>query len=59
MAIYSCWLEGFVITCSLFTNPCFGFYRYGGSVERMSLDEFEEGKQWLDETFHLIRYNFY
>lgn len=29
--------------------------RYGGSVERMSPDEFEEGKQWLNETFHLIR----
>ncbi|KAF2928041.1 hypothetical protein DAI22_06g249300 [Oryza sativa Japonica Group] len=29
--------------------------RYGGSAERMSLDEFEEGKQWLNETFHLIR----
>lgn len=29
--------------------------RYGGSVERMSQDEFEEGKEWLNETFHLIR----
>ncbi|CAM0909353.1 unnamed protein product [Alopecurus aequalis] len=29
--------------------------RYGGSVERMSPDEFEEGKEWLNETFHLIR----
>uniref|UniRef100_A0A0D9WT51 SF4 helicase domain-containing protein n=1 Tax=Leersia perrieri TaxID=77586 RepID=A0A0D9WT51_9ORYZ len=29
--------------------------RYGGSAERMSADEFEEGKQWLNETFHLIR----
>ncbi|KAF0925758.1 hypothetical protein E2562_017315 [Oryza meyeriana var. granulata] len=29
--------------------------RYGGSAERMSPDEFEEGKQWLNETFHLIR----
>ncbi|KAL6603143.1 hypothetical protein ACP70R_043504 [Stipagrostis hirtigluma subsp. patula] len=29
--------------------------RYGGSVERMTPDEFEEGKQWLNETFHLIR----
>jgi hypothetical protein len=22
----------------------------------MTPDEFEEGKQWLNETFHLIRY---
>ncbi|KAL6873781.1 hypothetical protein ACP4OV_013863 [Aristida adscensionis] len=29
--------------------------RYGGSVERMTPDEFEAGKQWLNETFHLIR----
>ncbi|XP_040380894.1 twinkle homolog protein, chloroplastic/mitochondrial [Oryza brachyantha] len=29
--------------------------RYGGSAERMSIEEFEEGKQWLNETFHLIR----
>ncbi|OEL15708.1 Twinkle-like protein, chloroplastic/mitochondrial [Dichanthelium oligosanthes] len=29
--------------------------RYGGSAERMTPDEFEEGKQWLNETFHLIR----
>ncbi|XP_062178421.1 twinkle homolog protein, chloroplastic/mitochondrial-like [Phragmites australis] len=29
--------------------------RYGGSVERMTPDEFQEGKQWLNETFHLIR----
>ncbi|KAI4970182.1 hypothetical protein ZWY2020_001096 [Hordeum vulgare] len=29
--------------------------RYGGSVERMSQDEFEEGKEWLNESFHLIR----
>ncbi|XP_045086924.1 twinkle homolog protein, chloroplastic/mitochondrial isoform X2 [Aegilops tauschii subsp. strangulata] len=29
--------------------------RYGGSVERMSKDEFEEGKEWLNESFHLIR----
>lgn len=35
-------------------KPFFGA-RYGGSVERMSPDEFEEGKQWLNETFHLIR----
>ncbi|KAF8687316.1 hypothetical protein HU200_042999 [Digitaria exilis] len=29
--------------------------RYGGSAERMTPDEFEAGKQWLNETFHLIR----
>ncbi|KAL5199764.1 hypothetical protein ABZP36_020967 [Zizania latifolia] len=29
--------------------------RYGGSAERMSSDKFEEGKQWMYETFHLIR----
>ncbi|TVU08521.1 hypothetical protein EJB05_41926 [Eragrostis curvula] len=29
--------------------------RYGGSVERMTPDEFEAGKEWLNETFHLIR----
>ncbi|KAK3131064.1 hypothetical protein QOZ80_6BG0501540 [Eleusine coracana subsp. coracana] len=29
--------------------------RYGGSEERMTPDEFEAGKDWLNETFHLIR----
>ncbi|XP_006360317.1 twinkle homolog protein, chloroplastic/mitochondrial [Solanum tuberosum] len=29
--------------------------RYGESVERMSAQEFEEGKQWLSDTFFLIR----
>ncbi|XP_023000969.1 twinkle homolog protein, chloroplastic/mitochondrial [Cucurbita maxima] len=29
--------------------------RYGGAVERMSLDELEQGKQWLNDTFFLVR----
>ncbi|KAK9706975.1 hypothetical protein RND81_07G164600 [Saponaria officinalis] len=29
--------------------------RYGETVERMTLEEFEQGKEWLDSTFHLIR----
>ncbi|VVA28376.1 PREDICTED: twinkle [Prunus dulcis] len=29
--------------------------RYGGSAERMSAEEFEQGKQWLNDTFYLIR----
>ncbi|KAG0476367.1 hypothetical protein HPP92_013208 [Vanilla planifolia] len=29
--------------------------RYGESVERMSPKELEEGKKWLNDTFHLIR----
>nr|XP_019707525.1 twinkle homolog protein, chloroplastic/mitochondrial isoform X2 [Elaeis guineensis] len=29
--------------------------RYGGSHERMSVQELEEGKEWLNDTFHLIR----
>ncbi|CAL5039912.1 unnamed protein product [Urochloa decumbens] len=29
--------------------------RYGGSAERMTPDEFDAGKQWLNDTFHLIR----
>ncbi|XP_060203097.1 twinkle homolog protein, chloroplastic/mitochondrial [Lycium barbarum] len=29
--------------------------RYGESVERMSAQEFGEGKQWLSDTFFLIR----
>ncbi|KAF9589812.1 hypothetical protein IFM89_028747 [Coptis chinensis] len=28
---------------------------YSGSTERMTEEEFERGKQWLNETFHLIR----
>ncbi|KAF2317938.1 hypothetical protein GH714_041261 [Hevea brasiliensis] len=28
---------------------------YGGSAERMSATELEEGKQWLNDTFYLIR----
>lgn len=31
------------------------FYNYGGSVERMSIEEVEQGKQWLNDTFFLIR----
>ncbi|KAH9612565.1 hypothetical protein KSS87_012961 [Heliosperma pusillum] len=30
--------------------------RYGESVERMTVEELEQGKEWLDKTFHLIRY---
>ncbi|KVI00684.1 DNA helicase, DnaB-like, C-terminal [Cynara cardunculus var. scolymus] len=29
--------------------------RYGKSVERMSPEDLEAGKQWLSDTFHLIR----
>ncbi|PKI43504.1 hypothetical protein CRG98_036106, partial [Punica granatum] len=29
--------------------------RYGESAERMSIEEFEEGKKWLSNTFYLIR----
>ncbi|GAB4852235.1 hypothetical protein Ancab_016427 [Ancistrocladus abbreviatus] len=29
--------------------------RYGQSLERMSLEELEQGKEWLSETFYLIR----
>ncbi|KAK4755942.1 hypothetical protein SAY87_009699 [Trapa incisa] len=29
--------------------------RYGESAERMSREEFEQGKKWLDDTFYLIR----
>lgn len=29
--------------------------RYGESVERMSVKELEQGKQWLSDTFYLIR----
>lgn len=29
--------------------------RYGQSVERISPKELEEGKKWLNDTFHLIR----
>lgn len=32
-----------------------GMSRYGESVERMSVEEFEQGKEWLNNTFHLIR----
>lgn len=30
-------------------------HSYGGSVERMSVEELEEGKKWLNDTFYLIR----
>ncbi|XP_071690115.1 twinkle homolog protein, chloroplastic/mitochondrial [Rutidosis leptorrhynchoides] len=29
--------------------------RYGQHVERMSVEDLEEGKKWLNDTFHLIR----
>ncbi|GMN64867.1 hypothetical protein TIFTF001_033934 [Ficus carica] len=29
--------------------------RYGESADRISLEEFEQGKEWLNETFYLIR----
>ncbi|XP_065847285.1 twinkle homolog protein, chloroplastic/mitochondrial isoform X2 [Euphorbia lathyris] len=29
--------------------------RYGENVDRMSVEQYEEGKQWLDDTFYLIR----
>ncbi|KAJ8758612.1 hypothetical protein K2173_000333 [Erythroxylum novogranatense] len=28
---------------------------YGGSIERMKTEELEQGKQWLNNTFYLIR----
>lgn len=28
---------------------------HGGSGECMTVDELERGKQWLSDTFHLIR----
>ncbi|XP_059667779.1 twinkle homolog protein, chloroplastic/mitochondrial [Cornus florida] len=35
-------------------KPFFGT-RYGESVERMGVDDLEKGKQWLSQTFYLIR----
>ncbi|KAE8653324.1 twinkle homolog protein, chloroplastic/mitochondrial isoform X1 [Cucumis sativus] len=35
-------------------KPFFGG-RYGGSVERMSVEELEQGKQWLNDTFFILR----
>ena len=32
--------------------------RYAGSTERMSPEELEEGKQWLSDSFYLIRWVF-
>ncbi|KAK4597888.1 hypothetical protein RGQ29_015417 [Quercus rubra] len=29
--------------------------RYGGSAERMTVEELQQGKKWLSDTFHLIR----
>ncbi|KAK1432512.1 hypothetical protein QVD17_09409 [Tagetes erecta] len=37
------------------TQKPFFDVRYGKDVERMSLEELELGKQWLSDTFHLIR----
>ncbi|ERN14768.1 hypothetical protein AMTR_s00032p00034370 [Amborella trichopoda] len=37
-------------------KPFFENSRYGDSIPRMSRDELREGKQWLSDTFHLIRY---
>ncbi|XP_030960881.1 twinkle homolog protein, chloroplastic/mitochondrial isoform X2 [Quercus lobata] len=28
---------------------------YGGSAERMTVEELQQGKKWLSDTFHLIR----
>ena len=28
---------------------------YGGSAERMTAEDLEQGKQWLSDTFYLIR----
>ncbi|KAJ8510444.1 hypothetical protein OPV22_000878 [Ensete ventricosum] len=28
---------------------------YGGSTKRMTVEELEQGKEWLNKTFHLIR----
>lgn len=28
---------------------------YGGSAERMTVEDLENGKQWLSDTFYLIR----
>jgi twinkle protein len=33
----------------------FANHSYGESAERMSAKELEEGKQWLSDTFYLIR----
>ncbi|KAJ4849310.1 hypothetical protein Tsubulata_017466 [Turnera subulata] len=37
-----------------FKKPFF-HARYGESIERLSVEELELGKQWLSETFYLIR----
>ncbi|KAH9627398.1 hypothetical protein KSS87_001237, partial [Heliosperma pusillum] len=29
--------------------------RYGNTVERMTVEELQQGKEWLDNNFHLIR----
>lgn len=37
------------------TRKPFFDVRYGESFKRMSVEEFEEGKRWLNDTFYLIR----
>ncbi|KAK4594045.1 hypothetical protein RGQ29_017930 [Quercus rubra] len=51
--------------CKLFGSMQGNFWRntmkpffdasHGGSGECMTVDELEQGKQWLSDTFHLIR----
>ncbi|RRT64940.1 hypothetical protein B296_00013568 [Ensete ventricosum] len=36
-------------------NKPFFDSRYGESTKRMSVEELEQGKKWLDDTFYLIR----
>lgn len=39
----------------IFSPVILTYCRYGESFERMSVEEFELGKQWLSDTFSLIR----
>lgn len=48
---------GIILMC-MFKITLFSFLfddSYGESVERMSVEEFEQGKRWLSDTFQLIR----
>ena len=37
----------------IFVSGC--LTRYAESAERMTVEELEKGKEWLNDTFHLIR----
>ncbi|XP_052116080.1 twinkle homolog protein, chloroplastic/mitochondrial [Arachis duranensis] len=55
VSYFICDFQNLGLLCNVFSEKPFFEARYGEHTERMCLEEYEQGKLWLSDTFFLIR----